>query len=189
MARRSALLVILLVAFLCLMLPESPTGTGSGPAFVEGEVLLKFLPGATAPERVRLQAELGGQTLHAFRSGAEHWRLGPGVSVQQALARLSASPLIAYAEPNYLFSADVIPDDPRTVVDRVRRSPGGCGARDPVTLPQPSALPNASIPLRRGAAPRTTLPQADERLRLRPWGAESQGPRADLGRLPAAATG
>ena len=113
MARRSALLVILLVAFLCLMLPESPTGTGSGPAFVEGEVLLKFLPGATAPERVRLQAELGGQTLHAFRSGAEHWRLGPGVSVQQALARLSASPLIAYAEPNYLFSADVIPDDPR----------------------------------------------------------------------------
>ncbi len=113
MARRSSLLVILLVAFLCLMLPESSTGTGSGPAFVDGEVLLKLLPGAPASERVRLQGELGAETVHAFLSGAEHWRLAQGVSVQEALARLSASPLVVYAEPNYILSADVIPDDPR----------------------------------------------------------------------------
>jgi len=40
-----------------------------------------------------------------FRGGAEHWRLGPGVSVEQALARLSRNPIVEYAEPNQIVTA------------------------------------------------------------------------------------
>ncbi len=112
MHRRSILLVSL-VFVLALFLPSPSTAPGSGPPFVEGEVLLKFLPDAPAADRDRMRVELMADTLNRFQSGAEHWRLGPGVSVEQALARLSGSPLVAYAEPNYVLSADVIPDDPR----------------------------------------------------------------------------
>jgi subtilisin family serine protease len=48
-----------------------------------------------------------------FRRGAEHWRLPPGLSVEDAIARLRARPDVEYAEPNWVLTADRLPDDAR----------------------------------------------------------------------------
>lgn len=107
---------ILATALLAIQAGNGPGGlprTPSGVEYVSGEILLKFKPEATALERSALRAELGATTLNTFRSGAEHWRLGSGITVEQAVARLSNHPLIAYAEPNYIVSLDVVPNDPR----------------------------------------------------------------------------
>ncbi len=105
-------LTLLLVAF---NFGGPPPGAATSPwgSYVPGEVLLKFHPGADGASTARIRADLGAQTLNAFASGAEHWKLGPGVDVDEAIARLEASPLVAYAEPNYVLQADVIPNDPR----------------------------------------------------------------------------
>src|SRR5207247_5838999 len=48
-----------------------------------------------------------------FRRGAEHWRLPPGLPVEDAIARLRARPDVEYAEPNWVLTADRLPDDAR----------------------------------------------------------------------------
>ncbi|MGE5247798.1 MAG: S8 family serine peptidase, partial [Verrucomicrobiota bacterium] len=109
---------ITLLAVLCmlLLLPSTggtPGGPPSGPAFVPGEVLLKFKPGAQASGKIQLAQALGATTLHTFHSQAVQWRLGPNVDVQAAIARLQADPSVQYAEPNYIVKLNVVPNDPR----------------------------------------------------------------------------
>jgi len=83
------------------------------PAFVDGEVIVGFRANARAEERANERANLGAARLHTFKSGAEHWRLGPGVGVGQAIEHLKKNPHVRYAEPNYIVSVDLIPNDPR----------------------------------------------------------------------------
>jgi subtilisin family serine protease len=88
----------------------------SAPAslrFAPDEILLRFKPAARAHDKAAARAGLNASHLRSFRSGAEHWRLGPGVGVEQAVQRMRANPNVAYAEPNYLIATDVVPDDPR----------------------------------------------------------------------------
>jgi subtilisin family serine protease len=59
--------------------------------------------------RVQFAARIGRQ----FRSGAEHWLLGPGHSVEEALRTLIGHPVVAYAEPNYRVFPVRAPGDPR----------------------------------------------------------------------------
>ncbi|HYV86050.1 MAG TPA: S8 family serine peptidase, partial [Patescibacteria group bacterium] len=58
-------------------------------------------------------AGLGAIRRWTYRSGAEHWRLPPGLSVEDAIARLRARKDVEYAEPNYVLTADRLPDDAR----------------------------------------------------------------------------
>ena len=87
-------------------------GAAGPPRFVDGEVLVKFRREAAPARRGLLRDEVAGTTRRRFASGAELWRLGPGVPVSDALARLEGSADIAYAEPNYIVSATAVPDDP-----------------------------------------------------------------------------
>src|SRR5262245_61583224 len=91
--------------------PGSAGGPG-GPAYVEGEILVKLRPEAAAVSRRALRAEVAGAVQSRFASGAERWRLGAGVSVSEAVARLKADPEVEYAEPNYLVHTTRTPDDP-----------------------------------------------------------------------------
>ncbi len=83
------------------------------PAYVPGEVLIRFQPGADASDIAAVRTALGAQELNRFLSGGLHWRLGPGWSVEEAIARFRSHPLVRHIEPNYLVSLDVIPNDPR----------------------------------------------------------------------------
>ncbi|HXI04056.1 MAG TPA: S8 family serine peptidase [Candidatus Saccharimonadales bacterium] len=78
-----------------------------------GELLVGFQPNARALDRANARALVHGLKIKQFLSGDEHWKLGPGVSVDQAIAALSHNPHIRFAEPNYILHADVIPNDPR----------------------------------------------------------------------------
>ena len=84
--------------------------------FVPGELLIKFKDDAPASAIQDAADRLGATTLKEFTNiGVEHWQLGRGISVEQALAAVSGSAwrgLIEYAEPNYYVWPDSIPNDP-----------------------------------------------------------------------------
>ncbi|HET6372607.1 MAG TPA: choice-of-anchor D domain-containing protein [Candidatus Polarisedimenticolia bacterium] len=94
--------------------PATPPAPAPAPgAHVPGEILIKFKPGASANQRGQSRAEFGAIRQSTFRSGAEHWRLGPGVTTEQAIARLRNHPFVQYVEPNYTQQALAVPTDPR----------------------------------------------------------------------------
>ena len=80
---------------------------------VPGEILIKFKPNTHASERGQARAGVAAERRHQFRSGAEHWHLGPGVTTEQAIERLRHNPHVQYVEPNYLVHSFRAPDDPR----------------------------------------------------------------------------
>jgi len=91
--------------------PPGPHGP-ENPQYVEGEILVKFRPQAPVARRGALRSEVAGAVKSRFMSGAELLRLGAGVGVGQALARLKGAPEVEYAEPNYILHATRTPDDP-----------------------------------------------------------------------------
>jgi len=93
----------------------SPAAGGPGKLYlphVPGEILVKFKPVAGPNEHASVRAQLDATRKHTFRSGAEHWKLGPGVTTEQAIERLRNNPHVQYVEPNYLFSTAIAPNDP-----------------------------------------------------------------------------
>jgi subtilisin family serine protease len=90
-----------------------------GRPYAAGEVLVKFDADA-APAAIENAARgVGAVELKRFENiGVRSWRLGAGVSVEQALAHLRGPALagiVAYAEPNYtLYASDfpATPNDP-----------------------------------------------------------------------------
>jgi len=118
---RSRLVLALLALVLLVFFVAGDLGTsvgaprpgGQSTAFVPGEVLVKFTHQAEERHKASARADVAGQLKKAFKSKAEHWQLGPGKSVEQAIQRLRANPNVEYAEPNYILTADVVPNDPR----------------------------------------------------------------------------
>ena len=113
-SRSIPLLLVLLVAGLCFGVIA---GKGGGPSHlpphVADELLVKFRAPSPSSARANVRADLGAEKKRGFRSGAEHWRLPPGLTADRAMSRLRGNPHIEYAEPNYLVHATRIPNDPR----------------------------------------------------------------------------
>jgi subtilisin family serine protease len=81
--------------------------------YVAGEVLVGFQPGARAADVAQARRALGAASIRQFdRLRLHHWRLPPGLGVEKAIAMAGLRPGVAYAEPNWLLHADLIPDDP-----------------------------------------------------------------------------
>ena len=91
--------------------PQGARGGGFGP-HVPGEVIVKFKSAVSPVERGRMRTQLGARRLRQFRSQAEHWSLGPGVTTEQAIERYRGDPSVSYIEPNYVVHVDLAPDDP-----------------------------------------------------------------------------
>jgi subtilisin family serine protease len=93
--------------------PSSPSKIDPRTApFIEGEILVKFRSETPAASRGALRLDVAGSVRRRFASGAELWRLGPGIAVPDALARVKNMPGVEYAEPNYIVHAAKTPDDP-----------------------------------------------------------------------------
>ena len=81
--------IVLALAATAAAGPASPAAAQEQPAFVPGELLVKFDRG---PERVL--------------------ELPPSVGAGEAAAALRANPDVAYAVPNYIARASLVPNDP-----------------------------------------------------------------------------
>lgn len=118
-------IILLAVAFFGSLVPSSVALRAQGgsapasldavlqPAHIAGEVLVKFKDGASPSAVESYRVQFNARTLAQFRSGGQHWRLGPGHTEGEAIAALRQSGLVDYVEPNYTMSLTVAPDDPR----------------------------------------------------------------------------
>lgn len=110
MKSRSRFLLPLLAAVMTLALALPAF---AAPRYVPGELLVKFKPTMRSAERTSMRDDLGGSTIQEFSFiGVERMRV-QGVSVEEAVARLKNDPRVEYAEPNWIQSIDVVPNDPR----------------------------------------------------------------------------
>src|SRR5262245_29144310 len=100
MPRPKLILSVLIIAILIagtLTVASAPPRAGSqGPAYVPDELIVKFKSNATAIDHASERAALNALKVRGFRSGAEHWKLGPGHSVEQAIAHLKANKKVQY---------------------------------------------------------------------------------------------
>jgi len=91
-------------------LPWAPAPQGQ---YVPGEVLVKLRSAPTprtvqevvASRRSTLAAALGSRWLHV--------KVGARQTVEQAVAAYRSDPEVEYAQPNYVYRSDAVPDDPR----------------------------------------------------------------------------
>jgi subtilisin family serine protease len=82
--------------------------------FVEGEILVGLRPGVPALQADAVRQALAATKIKEFAQiGVQHWRLPPGLTVEQAIRTLSANPNVEYAEANYIVHALDFPNDPR----------------------------------------------------------------------------
>jgi subtilisin family serine protease len=91
--------------------PEgAPVRVGSD--YVPGRVLVKYRPGVGEAGAGALNSSVGASSSRVLTaSGVEQLDIGAG-SVPDAVAALRGSPLVEYAEPDYIRSGDYVPDDP-----------------------------------------------------------------------------
>jgi len=90
--------------------PRMPAGLPTLGAYASGRILVKLAPDPEISAR-SLMAELGVTLLDRLRSLDVYVvAVTPGTELSTA-ARLSAHPLIAYAEPDYVVRAFIVPND------------------------------------------------------------------------------
>lgn len=110
-----ALLPALLVA--CLLstpvAAAAPAVSDAGAAWVPGEVLVKFKPGSDAAGKARVAGLVAAKSVQEFGLSGVRCLAFDGLGVDEAVARCSADPAVEYAEPNYIWHAASIPNDPR----------------------------------------------------------------------------
>ncbi|MGA1869040.1 MAG: S8 family peptidase [bacterium] len=112
--------VWLLCAFQILCAQYFPIATLHGvydpwivtPQFVPGQIVLQFFPGVTL-EQIRIFYLNYGLTEIAFNpiSGIKVVVGPPGVPIENIIPLLNASPIVVYAEPNYIGRTAYIPND------------------------------------------------------------------------------
>jgi subtilisin family serine protease len=81
-------------------------------AYAPGRIIVKFRASAGGETRERLRSGLDATLLRRIRSlDMEVWKLPPGTSVGSALSVVKSHPGVEYAEPDYLFEPQAVPDD------------------------------------------------------------------------------
>src|SRR5262245_18667568 len=107
-----ALATILSVA----LFASAAAGSGSrtaAPPFVDGVALVQFAPGTPGAAKAAARAGVGATLDATFElvPGLERLKLR-GRDVGQAVEALAKNPNVTYAEPDYVVTASVTPNDP-----------------------------------------------------------------------------
>lgn len=103
--RRHPLLAVLLVICLC--------GASHAQDYVEGQVLVRFKPGA-GKSAAAAGASVGATPMKSFpRLGIVQMSVNPGEDMDDVIAAFLADPMCEYAEPNYMIhTLATTPNDP-----------------------------------------------------------------------------
>ena len=112
-------------AFATLVVLAAPAAGAAPPArpelatsddYVPGEILVRFVEGASARSVEGIRQALGANEVREIEGiRVRHWRFGNGLSVEKALEIVSKHAErrhVEFAEPNWIFHADLVPDDP-----------------------------------------------------------------------------
>ena len=108
-----AAIAALALAFAPMLGGQSPVSSGP-PAYVAGQVLVRFTPGAPAAERAQARAAVNAafSMSYSIVPDLERLTLHPGRTVEEAVAALEHNPNVLYVEPDYVVNAAAIPNDP-----------------------------------------------------------------------------
>lgn len=117
MKRRKTVLCALLFLFFLFRpdwVPAAERPDDKGAAVhVAREILVKFKTGVTEADKAAVRETFDATLVNVIRAiRVEHWRLPATADTMAAVARLTALPQIDYAEPNYLYAPQKMPDDP-----------------------------------------------------------------------------
>ncbi|MCM8830222.1 MAG: S8 family serine peptidase, partial [Candidatus Omnitrophica bacterium] len=101
---------ILLVFFLSVLPLFS---AAKSPAYIEGEVLVKFVSPKIKPEENSTVRVLNLIPVKRYRSlpSLYHLKIPSEPDTKRVIEQLSSDPDVLYAEPNYIYQALVEPDD------------------------------------------------------------------------------
>ncbi len=81
--------------------------------YKEGELLVKFKSAVTDTEKEDVHKKYGSKRIKKFHDlHIDHIELKGGLSVEDAIRLYKADPDVEYAEPNYLVTAQGVPDNP-----------------------------------------------------------------------------
>jgi subtilisin family serine protease len=90
---------------------QSITG---GSQYVAGEIIVKFKPHVSPSARSLTAKSFGAKSIQTFTYSAD-WsvaKLPSGQTVQQAVDVYASDPNVEYAQPNYIYRAMAVPNDP-----------------------------------------------------------------------------
>jgi len=88
--------------------------TFTAGAYVRGEILVKFKPAYGAQQRNLVVLGQGDAVLANLKQpGWVHVKIAAGQTVTQALAAYRSHPDVETAQPNYIYRATAIPNDPQ----------------------------------------------------------------------------
>ena len=80
----------------------------------EDEILVKFRPGADVTAKENLHRRHGATIMKQFPAQRlHHLKLQKGMTVDEAIRRYAGDPAVEYAEPNYLYNIQALPNDVR----------------------------------------------------------------------------
>ena len=108
------LLVLVVLVALPIMLWATPaqSSTPAQPPFASGRILVKFAPGTSPADRAALHRAQGGQPIREIPGIEVEVVSVPAGAEEAKAAAYARSPLVAYAEPDYLAYALEGPNDP-----------------------------------------------------------------------------
>jgi thermitase len=93
---------------------KAATDGGSEQRFVPGEVLVRFRSGVDQQARTSVLAELDATVKDALPlPGLRLVEIEGEASVPEAVEELEKQPEVRYAEPNFIYRTQAIPNDPR----------------------------------------------------------------------------
>ncbi len=111
-----ALLLIQTVSYAAVTSPRS-----FGKQYVPDQILVKFKPNVAAAARERMAQIYGAQSMKSLgkKNDVVLTRLLPGQSVAQAVGAYSNDPNVEYAQPDYIYHALAVPNDPQYTLGQI----------------------------------------------------------------------
>lgn len=116
MSKRCATWILLLIS-LCEYLSAKEIMTIENHPCIAGHILVQFHPLSLnqfqnrARHRLMSQFNVKAETVRHFASGAELWHVDSDLTIE-ILKTLKNDPDIKFAEPDYIYQTEIIPNDP-----------------------------------------------------------------------------